>query len=95
MGLYLQYLLWHVNEGEDMLNKIVTGDESWVHHYQPESKCASMHWKHPSSPSTKTFKVMRMPSAGQVMLSMFWDSHGVRLAHFQKCGENVNSALCC
>jgi hypothetical protein len=23
---------------------------------------------------------------------MFWDSQGVLLAHFQKCGENVNSA---
>jgi hypothetical protein len=26
---------------------------------------------------------------------MFWDSQGVLLAHFQKHGENVNSALHC
>jgi hypothetical protein len=40
-------------EGEEtlMLNRIVTGDESWEHPYQPESKCASVLWKHPSSPS--------------------------------------------
>jgi hypothetical protein len=25
---------------ENMLNRTVTGDESWVHHYQPESKHA-------------------------------------------------------
>jgi hypothetical protein len=31
------------------------------------------------------------PSAGKVMLDVFWDSHGVLLAHFQKCDENVNS----
>jgi hypothetical protein len=28
------------DEGEDMLNRSVTGDESWVHHYQPDSKHA-------------------------------------------------------
>jgi hypothetical protein len=29
------------------------------------------------------------------MLTVFRDSEGVLLAHFQKCGENVNSALYC
>jgi hypothetical protein len=29
------------------------------------------------------------------MLSVFWDSRGVLLAHFQKRGENVNSASYC
>jgi hypothetical protein len=33
-----------------MLNGIVTGDESWVRHYQPESKCASMQWKYSIGP---------------------------------------------
>jgi hypothetical protein len=34
MGLSLQHLLWYADEGEDLLNRTVTGDESWVHHYQ-------------------------------------------------------------
>jgi hypothetical protein len=55
--------------------------------------CASMQWKHPSSPPTKKFKVP--PIAGKVMLTVFWDSQGVLLAHFQKRGENVNSASYC
>jgi hypothetical protein len=90
MGLSLQHLLRYADKGEDMLNRIVThtGDESWVLHYQPESKCASMQWKHPSSPSTKWFKVP--PSAGKVMLTAFLNSQGVLLARFQKRGENVN-----
>jgi hypothetical protein len=29
------------------------------------------------------------------MLTVFWDFHGVLLAHFQKHGENVNSASYC
>lgn len=90
MGLCLQRLSRYADEGEDMLNRIVTGDESWVHHYQPESKRDSMQWKHPSSPSCMKFKVT--PSAGKVMLTVFWDSQGVLLAHFQKRGENVNAA---
>jgi hypothetical protein len=91
MGLSLQHLLQYADEGENMLNRIFTEDESWVHYYQLESKCASLQWKHPISPSSKKFKLM--PSAGKFMLTMFWDSQGVLLAHFQKRGENVNSAL--
>jgi hypothetical protein len=33
-----------------------------------------------------------MPSAGKFMLTVFWDSEGVLLAHFQKHGENLISA---
>jgi hypothetical protein len=34
MGLFLQHLLWYeyADEGEDMLNRIVTKAASWVHH---------------------------------------------------------------
>jgi protein involved in ribonucleotide reduction len=60
----LQHYLQYADKGEDMLNRIVTGDKSWVHHYQPESKHASMQWKHPSLPSTEKFKIT--PSAGIV-----------------------------
>jgi hypothetical protein len=94
MGLSLQHLLRYADEGEDMLNKIVTEDESWVHHYQSESKCASVQWKQITQFTFKQkFKVT--PSAGTVMLTLFWDSQGVLLAHFQKRGENVNSASYC
>jgi hypothetical protein len=92
MDVSLQHLLWYA-AGEDMLNRIVTGDKSWVHHHQPKSKRASVQWKHPSSPSTKKFQVT--PSAGKVMLTVFWDSQGGLFAHFWKHGERVNSALDC
>jgi histone-lysine N-methyltransferase SETMAR len=47
----------------------------------------------PSSPSTKKFKVM--PSPGKVILTVFLNSQGVLLAHFQKHDENLNSASYC
>jgi hypothetical protein len=52
-------------------------------------------WKHPSSPSRSTKKSKVTPSAGKVMLTVFLDSQGVLLAHFQKRGENINSASHC
>jgi hypothetical protein len=42
--------------GEEFLSRMVTGDETWVHHYEPESKRQSMEWKHPGSPTKKKFK---------------------------------------
>jgi hypothetical protein len=88
MGLSLQRLLRYADKGEDMLNRIVMEDESWVCYYQPKSNHASVRQKHLSSPSTKKFEFT--PSIGKFMLTVFWDSQGVLLAHFQKHGENVN-----
>ena len=50
--------------------RVVTCDETWLHHYDPEQE--SMEWKHPSSPKTKTFKATR--STKKVMAA-FLDQH--------------------
>ena len=39
-------------------DRIVTMDETWVHHFDPEMKSSSMKWKTPSSPTPK--KARRM-----------------------------------
>jgi hypothetical protein len=79
----------YADEGEDMLNRIVTGVESRVHHYQPKSKRASIQWKCPGSIPAKRYKVT--PSAGYVMLAVFWDLQEVLLDHVQNRGENVDT----
>ena len=33
--------------------RIITGDETWIHHYHPESKLQSHQWKHLGSPTPK------------------------------------------
>jgi transposase len=93
MGVSLHHPLWYAVEGEDILNRIVTEDESWMRHNQSESKRAPLQWIHSSSPSTKMFEVTTL--AGKVILAVFWDSQEVLFAHFQKRGENVNSVLYC
>jgi hypothetical protein len=64
-----------------------------LHH--TKSKRSSVQWKHPSSPSAKLFEVMSRASAEKSMLTVFWESQGVLLSHFQKRGENVKSASYC
>jgi hypothetical protein len=53
------------------LQQIVTADETWLHHYEPESKAQSMAWKRPTLHVAKKFK--SQPSAGKIMLTLFWD----------------------
>jgi hypothetical protein len=40
-----------MHEEGAFLDRIVTGDETWIHHCEPESKQQSMEWKHPQLPS--------------------------------------------
>jgi hypothetical protein len=66
------------------LERIVTADETWLHHYEPESKARSMAWKHPTSPVAKKFR--SQPSAGKIMLTVFCDMEGVIFGSFHSKG---------
>ena len=52
----LNHLQRYAEKGDNFLDRIVTGDETWVLHYTPESKQQSMVWKHPQSPVRKKFR---------------------------------------
>ena len=39
-----------VSDDENVLKKVITGDESWVYGYDPEAKQQSSQWKHPDEP---------------------------------------------
>jgi transposase len=64
-----ELLLRYQSEGDTFTNSIITADESWVHHYEPETKRQSMQWKHLGSPSPKKFKLTQ--SAGKLMMTVF------------------------
>jgi hypothetical protein len=59
-------------EGDQFLFNIITGDELWIHHFDPEEKRLSMQYRHTSSPRPK--KIKKIPSAGKILLTGFWDS---------------------
>jgi len=77
----LDNLQRYKTEGEAMLERIVMGDETWVHHYQLETKQASRQWKHKESLTLTKFKVV--PSASKVVSTVFWDMRGVLFVEFQ------------
>jgi histone-lysine N-methyltransferase SETMAR len=68
-------------------SRIVTADESWIHHYDPESQTEAKQWKHPDSPTPK--RPLQSRSAGKIMMSVFWDAKGVLLLDFLPHKETV------
>ena len=48
ISLYL--LSRYEDDPGDFIERVVTQDETWVHHFDPESKMQSKQWKHPCSP---------------------------------------------
>ncbi|UYV77404.1 hypothetical protein LAZ67_15000883 [Cordylochernes scorpioides] len=66
------FLEMHRRDGDQLFSRIVTGDESWVHHSTPETKRQSMVWKKPEESAPKKAKITI--SAGKVMVIVFWDS---------------------
>jgi len=75
------------------LEWIITTNETWVYHYELESKTQNMAWKCLTSPMAKKFK--SQPSAGKIMLTIFWDMKGAVWVHFTPKAETVNSQECC
>ena len=76
-------------EGEDFLQKIITGDETWDRHYDSENQRQSIEYRHKESPQPKKFKTQA--SAGKVMLTVFWNLEHVVLADFIEKETTINS----
>jgi hypothetical protein len=49
----LENLCSYQDEGEFFAESIITGDETWVYEFTPESRRNSMTWKQPHSHTTK------------------------------------------
>jgi histone-lysine N-methyltransferase SETMAR len=75
------------------LHRMVTGDECWVHYFQPETKRASMERRHSSLPKPKKVRTTR--SAGKLMLTLFWNYKGPILEHYMPRGLTINSESYC
>ena len=67
---------------------IVTGDESWIHHYDPLSQLEAKVWKRlgeqtPTRPGQER-------SAGKIMMIIFWDKDGVPFTEYLPRGTTIN-----
>jgi len=60
---------------DDVLGHVITGDETWVYHYDPEMKQQNAQWKTANSPRPKKFH--RSKSRVKTMLLTFFDIDGL------------------
>ncbi|GFX55296.1 histone-lysine N-methyltransferase SETMAR [Trichonephila clavipes] len=73
MGAALEFLSRYHTDVEDFLNRMVTGDETWVAHVKVETKQQSMAWGHTGSPTRKLKRAIQnkrrgLLSSGVVLL---------------------------
>lgn len=78
------------NDEEDFFRRLVTGDETWIFQYDPESKVQSKEWLPRGSNGPKKFRAER--SVGKVMATVFWDCEGVILIDFLEEQRTVTGA---
>lgn len=72
---------------EEIFARLVTADETWVHHYEPESKQESMQWHKKGQPPPKKYRVAQ--SAGKIMATVFWDTEGILLIDYKDKGVSI------
>jgi len=75
-------------EDVQFLKNFVTGDESWVYGYDPETKRQSSQWKGPTSPRSKMGRQVR--SKTKVMLLAFFVSEGIVHHQYVPDGQTIN-----
>jgi hypothetical protein len=61
-----QELLLQYKKGDGFLKHVITGDEIWVHCYDPGTKKVSNEWHHSSSP--RPIQFFMQASVGKVIL---------------------------
>ena len=69
-------------------DRIVTQDETWVHHFDPESKEQSKEWREKGSPAPRKFK--KTKRSGKIMASIFWDTKGILMIDYLVKGKTIN-----
>jgi len=62
-------------------------DETWIHHYTPDSKQQSKQWTEAGCSAPK--KTRSVPSAEKVMALVFWDAEGIFFSDYLEKGKTI------
>jgi len=84
-----QLLEFFRHNPNDFLPQLVTMDETWLYHYDPETKQQSMEWQYSGSTQPKKFQVQK--SAGKVLTSIFLDQDSILLIDYLPKGHTINA----
>ena len=77
-----------IEQDPNFLKSIITGDESWIFEYDPETKRQSLEWHTANSPRPKKARMSK--SKIKCMLICFMDSTGIIHKEFVPPGQTVN-----
>jgi len=78
-------------ENDEFLERVITGDESWIYDYDIELESQNSVWKNKESPRPK--KSRKSKSKIKVMLLVFYDCHGIVHHKFAPEGQTANAAF--
>ena len=83
---------YQVLEAEpELLNSVITEDETWIFEYDPEMKRQSHEWKSYGSP--RPVKTRKSKSKVKVTLIVFFDIQGIVYFEFLPQGQTVNQTV--
>ncbi|UYV61763.1 hypothetical protein LAZ67_1006387 [Cordylochernes scorpioides] len=68
-------------------DKIITGDETWIYDYDPETKRQSAEWRGQSEPRPKKSRILK--SRNKVLLVAFLDNKGIVHHEYLPTGQTV------
>ncbi|UYV69029.1 hypothetical protein LAZ67_6002109 [Cordylochernes scorpioides] len=88
IALKLQKMLEMVEENPNWKEKVITGDETWVYGYDPETKRQSMEWK--GKDETRTKKSRLCKSKNNVLLVTFFDIKVIVHYEYLEEGQTIN-----
>jgi histone-lysine N-methyltransferase SETMAR len=71
----------------DFVHQFITMNETWIHHYTPESKQQSKQWTEAGCSVPKMTR--SVSSAGKVMASVFWDAEGILFIDYLERGKTI------
>ena len=76
-------------EGTEWMSTIITGDESWVFEYDPETKRQSMQWVEEGGERPKKARMSK--SKVKSLLIAFFDIQGVVYHEYVPAGQTINA----
>ena len=71
------------------LRKYVTIDETWIHHFTPESNQLSA--ERTAAGESRPKRLKMQTSAGKVLASVFWDAQGILFVDYLEKRRTINS----
>jgi len=84
-----QHLEFFRGDPNDFMSRLLTMDETWLYHYDPETTQQSVEWRHSCSPRPKNSRCKK--SAGNFLPRLFWDQDGILLIDYLSKDQTISA----